>query len=248
VEVSVNVVPQPEPPVMIPDWTEIGYDDVPQPLLADFAYSKQLYDDWDASIANRSSSNSPFYYNTQLLYLPNVDLSNVTNMSEMCRNATALKCATLNITNGDALTSLEHVFQSCSSLTDVIVNINKTTIYSLSTMYMFYYCSRLVNAPAMDLSKITKVESMFKNCTKLENVPVYNLSNLVNDITDMFASCPNLSNDSLNNIMETLASVGSRYRGTKTLKKAGLSSAQATTCQGLSNYQMLLDAGWTTGY
>ena len=38
------------------------------------------------------------------------------------------------------------------------------------------------------------------------------------------------------------------YTGTKTLQIVGLSSAQATTCQGLSNYADFVEAGWTTGY
>jgi hypothetical protein len=38
------------------------------------------------------------------------------------------------------------------------------------------------------------------------------------------------------------------YTKTKTLKAIGLSSAQATTCTGLSNWASAQSAGWTTGY
>ena len=38
------------------------------------------------------------------------------------------------------------------------------------------------------------------------------------------------------------------YTGTKTLSTLGLTSAQATICQGLSNYSAFTSAGWTTGY
>ena len=39
-----------------------------------------------------------------------------------------------------------------------------------------------------------------------------------------------------------------KIKRNKTLKFIGLTEAQATTCQSLSNYQAFLDAGWTTGY
>ena len=38
------------------------------------------------------------------------------------------------------------------------------------------------------------------------------------------------------------------YTSTKTLSQLGLTSAQATRCKKLTNYQAFLDAGWVTGY
>lgn len=60
----------------------------------------------------------------------------------------------------------------------------------------------------------------------------------------MFQGCSNLSDESLNNIMYSFANSPLK----STLYAANLTSAQATRCQSLSNYQMFLDAGWTTGY
>ena len=63
----------------------------------------------------------------------------------------------------------------------------------------------------------------------------------------IFYHCPALSNESLNNILAMCANATS-YTGTKTLAYIGISETQATTCQGLSNYQDFINAGWTTGY
>ena len=43
-------------------------------------------------------------------------------------------------------------------------------------------------------------------------------------------------------------SFNTNYTNRKTLAYIGLTSAQATKCTTLSNYQAFLDAGWTTGY
>ena len=42
--------------------------------------------------------------------------------------------------------------------------------------------------------------------------------------------------------------VNSALTANKKLKYIGLTQEQATTCTTLSNYQALVNAGWTTGY
>ena len=94
----------------------------------------------------------------------------------------------------------------------------------------------------------TSGTALFAFSYALVDVDVLDTSHLTN-LTDAFKSCFKLSNDSLNNIMRMCINA-TNYAPSqpKTLQGIGLSSAQATTCQGLSNYQDFIDAGWTTGY
>lgn len=100
--------------------------------------------------------------------------------------------------------------------------------------------------PKINTSQVTNMNSAFYSSSILRFIPVLDTSN-VTRLYDTFSLCRNLSNESLNNILAMCINATS-YTGTKTLKQIGLSSAQATTCQTLSNYQAFLDVGWTTGY
>ena len=66
-------------------------------------------------------------------------------------------------------------------------------------------------------------------------------------MSNMFKYCPNLSNESLNNIL-AMCTNAIKITSNKTLKYIGLTNEQAATCQGLSNYNTFISAGWTTGY
>lgn len=128
-----------------------------------------------------------------------------------------------------------------------IVKVSLINTSNVKEMYdMFTRCSALTTVPLFNTSSAINMSSMFYNCSELTTVPVFDTSNVTN-IQYMFRYCNKLSNESLNNILAMCIGATS-YIGTKTLVYIGLSSSQATTCQGLSNYQAFLDAGWTTGY
>lgn len=141
---------------------------------------------------------------------------------------------------------------------------------------MFYYCQDLTSVPLFDMSSATTAEEMFRGCWALTSVPAFNLSNIImvagmfRDCTglvtvpqfnfsklrqfktllpgsNMFYNCPALSNTSLNNILASLLTATS-YTDAKKLSELGLTQAQATICQGLSNWSACQAAGWTTGY
>lgn len=113
---------------------------------------------------------------------------------------------------------------------------------------MFYQCDNLESVEIHSTSTLFQMNRMFQYCTNLKHINLFDTSGLgQNGIYYAFGSCPNLSDESLNNIMQMcINNKNAAYN--KDLKSVGLSSAQATTCQGLSNYQAFLDAGWTTGY
>lgn len=114
---------------------------------------------------------------------------------------------------------------------------------------MLSFCERfysLKKVPFMDTSNVTDMRWAFDTCSELVDLPLLNTSS-VTSMRRAFSSCSSLSNDSLNNILAMCANATS-YTGTKTLNDIGITAVQATICQGLSNYQAFLNAGWTTGY
>lgn len=245
-----------------PDWSELGYSETPQNILDDFDYSKDIKDNWDSSVTNLSNK---FNQDLNLIYMPLVDTSNATNMSGFLSGCSNLK--DLPLLNTGNATNMQGMFQGCSSLKTVpLFDTGKVT----NMISMFGQCQNLEEIPLFDTSKVTSMFStfsqceniksipqfdtknvnnmfvMFQGCKNLEDFPVLN-ANKVTNFMSMFSQCTKLTNQSLNNILEMCIGATS-YTGIKTLQQLGLTSAQATTCQSLSNYQDFLTAGWTTGY
>lgn len=221
-----------------PDWSEIGYEDTPQSILIDFDYSKNIKDNWDNT---QTSLSNKFNNDTTLKYMPLVDTSNVTNMQGCFFGCTNLEI--IPLLNTSNVTNITSLCQGCSNLKSIaLIDTSKVT----SFQSVFSGATKLETVPQFDTKNATSTFVMFQNCTKLKDVPVFNLSKATT-VFSMFQNCSALSNDSLNNIMEMCIGA-TLFTGTKTLAHLGISSAQATTCQSLSNYQAFLAAGWTTGY
>ena len=147
---------------------------------------------------------------------------------------------------------MDFMFQQCPNVKTVPLY---DTSSAISMYRMFYQCTSLETVPQFNTEKVTNFTYMFDGCSNLVNVPEFDVSSIVWTGTgtvafgSMFANCPKLSNESLNNILAMcIKMVNVTAQASKNLKYIGLSSAQATICQSLSNYQAFLDAGWTTGY
>jgi hypothetical protein len=89
-----------------------------------------------------------------------------------------------------------------------------------------------------------KFNDMFAYCKKLKKVPIFSWASATN-IDRMFNGCNDLTDESLNNIMYMCAHCNPSVSSVKKLSNLGIQSGQRTRCQSLSNYQALLDAGWT---
>ena len=142
-----------------------------------------------------------------------------------------------------SVTTMQYMFQECTNLTNIPL-LNTSNVTDMS--YMFYKCTNLTNIPLLNTSNVTTMSFMFYSCTNLQTIPQLDTSSVTN-MNSMFSSCTSLSDESLNNILAMCANATS-YTGTKTLAQIGLTSEQATKCTTLSNYQVFLNAGWTTGY
>ena len=209
-------------------------------FATDYAYTKSILSNWDSS---QTSMQSMFSSDANLKYMPVVDTSNVTTVSSAFTSCSNLiYVPELNFAEA---TLMNNTFYGCSKLI-YIGDLNTPKVTNTSTM--FYGCSSLIEAPMMDLSEATSIQTMFRDCTNLVTIPLYNTVKAKTSLNNFVTNCPNLSNESLNNILAmcTMSAVTSSTN--KTLKKVGLSSTQATTCQTLSNWSAFAAAGWTTGY
>lgn len=145
----------------------------------------------------------------------------------------------------DNITSMNYKYNSNQNILFFpMVDTSKVTSMSGAFSY-----SSLQHIEKIDTSKVTSMSQTFDNCRFLIDVPAFEIPLITSSssLYNCFYNCSYLSDESLNNIMAMCISA-ENISGTKTLKAIGISSAQATICQGLSNYQDFLAAGWTTGY
>lgn len=186
-----------------------------------------------------------------LVSVPQFDLTNATRTYGMFYYCDALTSAPLQNTGN--VTDMENMFQRCKALvTAPTLDMSSVT----KCPYMFKDCTALTSVPQYDMSNCTDPGAMFNGCSALVTVPQFNWSSVTSfggalSSTHMFDGCTSLSNTSLNNILASLTSATSFSGGLltpKTLKFIGLTQAQATICEGLSNFAAFTAAGWSTGY
>lgn len=181
-----------------------------------------------------------FYGCFNLESLPMLDTSNVTRFDWAFRQCE--KVASIPLYDMSKNTSLEYTFYGCSSI-ETLPLFNTQNVTSWYGTFM--NCTKLKALPLFNTSKADNMYNLCSNCQALENVPLLDTAK-VSNLTYSFSGCPRLTSESLNNILKMCAN--SRVTSNKTLYRVGLTSAQATICEGLSNYQEFIDAGWTTGY
>lgn len=152
-----------------------------------------------------------------ITYVPNMNLSALTDASAMFYGCTNLKIiGDLDLSNA---TSLNQAFCSCDNLgkigklkTDNCTDFGSafyysrklTEIESFNTAkvtkfdYAFNYCSELVKIPELNFSNATSVRNMFYACYALEELSVTPDTIGANgDGYELNIPCPKLSSDSL---------------------------------------------------
>ena len=135
------------------------------------------------------------YTGTNLDYeLENLDLSNLTTLSNMFYNCTKLKEITLNNVNVPLADSAQGMFYSCSSLETL--NISGWNVPLLTeTRNMFMMCSKLttINIKNWNTPKLTSLYSTFSSCSQLQEVDLtgWDMSNVTN-MRGTFGSCSQL--------------------------------------------------------
>lgn len=181
------------------------------------------------------------------LFYNNARISNEDNLLPLIKNciscyrmyysSTLVRDAKLFDTSG--CTDFRQMFNSCNNLKSV-PSYDLSSAVNLNSM--FAYCNQLKSVPNYDLSSATDLGGMFYNCNGLETIGNYSIPNATN-MNNMFKYTYNLTNESLNNILAMCTTATSMT--TKTLSNLGLTGAQISTCQTLSNYDDFVAAGWS---
>ena len=194
------------------DFSQIGYSDELSAELNsvwnnDVAYSKTLYDAWNPS---NTSAASLYKGDMKLVYAPNIDTSNVTNMNDMFSGCTSLQIVPLYNTSNvndmsnmfsyclslknvplfdtSKVTDMSHMFNNCSGLTSVS-SFDTRNVEDMSGM--FFGCTNLKSVPSFDTSKVTNMQYLFFNCPSLATVPQFDTSN-IDSTSNMFYNCKSL--------------------------------------------------------
>ena len=167
------------------DFSPIGYSDefsaeLNSNMNDDIAYSKTLYDAWDPS---RTSAMVLYGGDDKLIYAPNIDTSNVTDMSDMFRNCHSLTSVPLYNTSN--VTNMQNMFVDCPLLKSVPL-FDTSNVTNMS--YMFQSCKRLITVPAFNTSNVTNMGYMFQSCESLTSVPAFDTSN-AERMNSMFQGC-----------------------------------------------------------
>ena len=191
---------------------QLGYA-TPKYIQDGVDYAKQIKDNWDASVTNRSNT---FSGDTQLMFFPLVDTSNVTNMNSMfstctklqyvpplitskvtyvnnmfnnCRSLTSLDLSSFDTSN---VTNMNYMFSQCYNLTSIEFSNSFNTSNVTSMSGMFSYCSglTLLDLSSFDTSKVTYMSQMFYQCYSLTSLDLssFDTSN-VTDMSFMFNGC-----------------------------------------------------------
>ena len=128
------------------------------------------------------------FYQYPLNELPQLDTSNVKNMTYMfdgCKNLT-----TIPQIDTSKVTRMNQMFYNCTNLT-TIPQIDTSRVGSM--IYMFGYCSNLTTIPQIDTSSLSNMAYMFYNCTNLTTIPQLNGEN-TGTLSSAFSGCKSLEN------------------------------------------------------
>ena len=216
------------------DLSAIGYDAddakfVQDKEKANIAYSKTLYDAWDAS---RTSASRFYYDNRKLVYLPNIDTSNVTDMNRMFSSCYAL--TTIPQLDTSKVTDMSSMFSSCYALT-TIPQLDTSNVTDMNNM--FNSCSALTTIPQLDTSKVTNMSSMFGDCSALEN-----LGGFLNCKVDLsLSNSTKFTHDSLMNVINNLYDLTANGLSGQTLTLGSTNIAKLTA----DEIAIATNKGWT---
>lgn len=221
------------------DWSALGFDGRPLSIKEGYDYAVEIMNNWDAT----STMNSKFLRDTNLMFMPLVDISKTSNLNNMFQYCNDLmQVADLDYSKA---TYLDYIFSGCVQLKSISnFNVNGRLQYSFDT------CSKLETIQGN--LKPTGLRYAFNNCTKLKNIPLIDGSNISgnNALQNTFSGCTSLTDTSLDNILQMCIGVNN-YSSTKTLRHLGISDTTvypASRIQALPHYQDFIDAGWTIGY
>ena len=129
------------------------------------------------------------------LNVSNFDTKNVTNMSGMFRDCSAL--TTLNVSNFDTknVTSMSEMFYGCYALTTLDVShFDTKNVTDMSGMFSYCRALRTLDVSNFDTKNVTIMSRMFSNSSALRTLDLSNFNTKnVTDTNNMFSFCEALT-------------------------------------------------------
>lgn len=222
------------------DWTQLGYTEEPSSIQTGFDYAKEIKQNWDA---NQTDVSSKFANDKNLLYFPNVDMSNVTNASQLFY--TCAKLEYFDEINPNINCNMNNMFNAGNNTNTklsgnkiyITNNINNTNVFMLIGILELNEVVFLMDANRgqniFNTINQLKIRKITDNHTKRDK-QLLNMCYMDDDTIRVFL-----------NYFKTLTDQDSDK---KTLKFLGFMKSNCNKAVLLDEWQDLVDAGWTTGY
>ena len=188
------------------------------------------------------------FYNCPVNELPQLDTSNVTNMSHMFTSCTNL--TTIPQINTSNVTNMSLMFASCANLT-TIPQLDTSNVTDMSNM--FSGCRKITTIPQLNGEKLINVYRNFYSCTSLENFNgLINLgqefstsqnANYYNYTLDL-SSSTSLTEQSIINILNNLYDIATKGCNTQTVTLGATNLAKLTSTEGQQALASAQSKGW----
>lgn len=194
------------------DWGQLNYDTTgpnkgtPAEVVNGFNYAKTVAEDY--------TSVSTYTNDSNLLFWPNIDISERYNYQGMFQNSTLLHADPLILgeetptgtittnymfegtliedieisTLNNLTAGMAHTFKNCKRLKNVKINFTPSDIEGL-----FEGCAALTTFNTFDTSSITNMRYVFKGCAALTTAPAFDTGNSTL-FNELFNGCTVLAN------------------------------------------------------
>lgn len=127
-----------------------------------------------------------FHMCTNLITIPQLNTSNVNNMTKMFSECWSL--TTIPQLETSKVTTMSHMFEKCTSLT-TIPQLQTSKVEDME--YMFWKCSSLTSIPQLVTSNVYEMRYMFRGCSSLTTIPQLDTSRMQH-VYGMFMECSGL--------------------------------------------------------
>ena len=171
--------------------------------------------------------------------LDKLDVSEVTDMSNMFSWCTSLKELDLSSFNTSKVTDMSYMFDNCSSLTKLnLSNFDNSQVTDMSNMFLDCRSLTELNLSNFNTNQVTNMESMFDDCRSLTGLDLSSFdTKLVTDMSGMFHRCESLSQLDLHNFntsqVTNMARMFDTCSSLKELDLSNFDTSNVTNMEGL---------------
>ncbi|MBO7527027.1 MAG: hypothetical protein J6T74_03915 [Clostridia bacterium] len=222
------------------DWTQLGYEEEPFSLQEAVDYAKEIKRTWDASITNTYRK---YFNNKELIYFPNVDMSNVTKADYMFQNCVKLEY--FDEINPASNCNMNYMFNlgnyDITKLTGNKIHIKNNN----NNSRVFYNIGILeLNELILEIAPL-RGDSII---SAVNNLKIKKITDTQTSREQPILSNCTMNDDTIKVFLNYFKTLTSQPSSKKTLKALGFTSSNCNQAILLDEWQDLVEDGWTTGY